>query len=404
MTELGETNDPKELVPGDVAGIVSTMWAMRGYGDSLREAGTGLSRINTQEGWSGDAADGFRAKFHGEPARWHDAADGFYSAADALDRYANTLQSAQQQAAEAIRLYNEAQETTRKAAAAYDQAVREAMAAEEAGQPFTDPGVYSDPGEEARQRARQLLTQARTSVSGTGDDAARTVTAAFQKAPEKPGFWSKVGDALGDAWNAFGHTVVDVGDAFLSYGNAMLHHPEDVAQMLVGTALAAASGAGEVLGFGLDATGVGAAAGVPLNVASAAGITAGVGIFAMGAADLTKHATGEDKVSHESEPEPEQPGKSGTKTDRMKEHLTDRDLDAARRELNGEVVARKADGTPYDHVTEVREAQRGLADRIGRIKGRLGDPRLGMAEREALTRELSEASRLLDRSEGFVPR
>ena len=88
----------------------------------------------------------------------------------------------------------------------------------------------------------------------------------------------------------------------------------------------------------------------------------------------------------------------------MKEHLTDRDLDAARRELNGEVVARKADGTPYDHVTEVREAQRGLADRIGRIKGRLGDPRLGMAEREALTRELSEASRLLDRSEGFVPR
>jgi len=53
-----------------------------------------------------------------------------------------------------------------------------------------------------------------------------------------------------------------------------------------------------------------------------------------------------------------------TKTDRLKEHLSDRDLDAARRELAGEVVARKSDGTPWDHLREVQEAQLGLVSRI----------------------------------------
>ncbi|GAA3754608.1 Flp pilus assembly pilin Flp [Spinactinospora alkalitolerans] len=92
-----------------------------------------------------------------------------------------------------------------------------------------------------------------------------------------------------------------------------------------------------------------------------------------------------------------------TKTDRIKEHLTERDLDAARRELDGEVVARKPDGTPWDHVNEVREAQQGLRNRIQQIQRRLGDSRVTDAERTELEEELSEASRLLDHSEGFVP-
>jgi hypothetical protein len=93
-----------------------------------------------------------------------------------------------------------------------------------------------------------------------------------------------------------------------------------------------------------------------------------------------------------------------TKTDRLKEHLTDRDLDAARRELDGEVVARKPDGTPWDHVREVREAQVGLVNRINRLKRQLGDSRTADVDKPALQAELAEASRLLDHSEGFVPR
>lgn len=92
------------------------------------------------------------------------------------------------------------------------------------------------------------------------------------------------------------------------------------------------------------------------------------------------------------------------KTDRIKQHATPRDLDAARRELGGEVVKRKPDGTPYDHVGEVRDAQRGLLNRIETIKQRLGYPGLTQVEREALQDELGDASRLLDHTEDFAPR
>lgn len=90
-------------------------------------------------------------------------------------------------------------------------------------------------------------------------------------------------------------------------------------------------------------------------------------------------------------------------TDSYKKHLTPRHLDAARRESRGEVVKRKADGTPYDHVTEVSEAQQGLLNRIEDIKKALRDPNLSEGQRTALEEELSEASLLLDWSRGYLP-
>lgn len=95
--------------------------------------------------------------------------------------------------------------------------------------------------------------------------------------------------------------------------------------------------------------------------------------------------------------------RSSTPTDRAKEHLTQRDLDAARRELKGEVVARKPDGTPWDHVREVRETQTKLVNRIKALKRLLGDTRASESEKAAARAELSEASRLLDWSRQFVP-
>ena len=93
-----------------------------------------------------------------------------------------------------------------------------------------------------------------------------------------------------------------------------------------------------------------------------------------------------------------------TKTDRLKNHVLNGELDAARREAAGEVVARRADGTPWDHVTELQDAQRGLLKRIDVLQRKLSDPRLSAAERAEAQRELGEASRLLDKSEEFLPR
>ena len=93
-----------------------------------------------------------------------------------------------------------------------------------------------------------------------------------------------------------------------------------------------------------------------------------------------------------------------TPTDGYKGILDDSHLDAARRELQGEVVAQKWNGTPYDHVTEVRNAQQGVLNRIDSLNQGLTNPDLGQMQRYFMQRELSDASRLLDYSERFVPR
>lgn len=90
--------------------------------------------------------------------------------------------------------------------------------------------------------------------------------------------------------------------------------------------------------------------------------------------------------------------------DGHKGHLTRRDLDAARRELTGEVVARKSDGTPFDHIQEVRHSQYGLLNIINRNNRLLSNQNLAPEVRERLTKELARASQLLDHSENFVPR
>jgi len=97
-----------------------------------------------------------------------------------------------------------------------------------------------------------------------------------------------------------------------------------------------------------------------------------------------------------------------TATDTYKGILNDYHLEAARRELQGEVVRiNPRDGLPYDHVQEILNAQRGLRNRIDAINRQLSDVSpsraLSEAERQALIDELSEASRLLDYSEKFVP-
>ncbi len=93
-----------------------------------------------------------------------------------------------------------------------------------------------------------------------------------------------------------------------------------------------------------------------------------------------------------------------TPTDGLKEEIDQDTLDAARREAQGEVVKiNPRDGEPYDHITKVRQAQSGLRNRIAQINARLGDSRVSQAEKDALARELGEASNLLDYSEQFVP-
>jgi hypothetical protein len=107
VTRLGETDDPLALIPGNPASIARVAGQMYGYSTVLAEAGDGLKRIDTTDGWKGAAGDAFRQRFHGEPERWLTAAACFRDAAGALDRYIPTLAWAQQQADVAIQLWNQ---------------------------------------------------------------------------------------------------------------------------------------------------------------------------------------------------------------------------------------------------------------------------------------------------------
>lgn len=77
---------------------------------------------------------------------------------------------------------------------------------------------------------------------------------------------------------------------------------------------------------------------------------------------------------------------------------------AARREANGEVVARKPDGTPYDHISDLKQARNGL-DSIRKILEReIQSPPEGLTERglEVLIKKRKETIEELDRLNGFL--
>jgi type VII secretion system ESX-1 substrate len=261
MTALGETNDPTALIPGDPASIYQTEAELRRYGDLLAEAGKGLQRIDTAGGWSGPAADAFRGVFDGQPRKWLQAGTAFHAAADALNSYAESLTWAQGQAGTAIGQWNGGD----------------------------------------HQAANGTLSRAEGQLTAAGSTAATAIGRARDLAPPKPGLWSRIGHDIGTALSDAGHFAEDVGTTVLSatasVGNAMLHDPGSVGEMLAGTAVMALGAGGEVGGFALDITGIGAALGVPVGVVSTAVMAGGAGLAVTGMHTVASDAAGPDQVN-----------------------------------------------------------------------------------------------------------
>ncbi len=226
------------------------------------------------------------------------------------------------------------------------------------------------------------------------------------------GFFKGVGESAWGLVEGVGHMVRHPIDTVVGLGR-MIRHPirtlsalghaikEQGKKILSGDTEALGKTIGDLATLILAPEAEGAEAAEGLDAAKALDTEAATAELTEGTEAAGK--TTEDVASSESS-EVGAAQRQQTPTDRLKEHLTEADLDAAKRESSGEVVARKADGTPYDHITEVREAQRGLLRRIDRIRQRLGYPNLGEAERIELSRELGEASKLLDKSERYLPR
>lgn len=102
---------------------------------------------------------------------------------------------------------------------------------------------------------------------------------------------------LDDVGNFFADTGSHLLNGAASVLNAVVNHPGDAVMTAAGIGLTMISATGEGAGLVLDATGVGAIAGVPLNVVSAAGMVAGGSMAAAGAMNIAKNAAGDDHVS-----------------------------------------------------------------------------------------------------------
>lgn len=102
------------------------------------------------------------------------------------------------------------------------------------------------------------------------------------------------------------------------------------------------------------------------------------------------------KVSPQGRAEQAQANDLYTRVQRRGNSLDSRHRDAAIRESRGEVVARRPDGKPYDHIQEISETANGLRRDIGAIDKLLSNPNLDSAARGTLVAGRARASDLLD--------
>ncbi|MFD1150529.1 putative T7SS-secreted protein [Saccharothrix hoggarensis] len=161
---LGETNDPKALVPGepelisgDLRRLVRTLRLVVAVGEDLGRVDPG--------GWSGDASTAFRSVFQAEPPRWLRAGEELGGGGQLVADYADALVRSQAEAQRAIELYLQAQAATRLAAARHDAVVLSGAAA----------GPFHDPGQAGVAHARKVLDDAREGLTGIGDVVARAL-------------------------------------------------------------------------------------------------------------------------------------------------------------------------------------------------------------------------------------
>ncbi|MFD9813277.1 putative T7SS-secreted protein [Streptomyces sp. NPDC059080] len=196
--QLGETDDPKELIHGDPAKINETVSHLKDFFAAFERVGQGLRKLDAGA-WKGKAADRFREEFDTHPKSWLHAADACEAAGKALDAYAETVTWAQRQARSAIARHRRAQDDSEKAYDAYHRKIEaynskvdayHAARADGAatGDAPQEPGEFTDPGEEGRAAARHLLKEARSQRNEAAERARHALAAALEHAPQTPKF------------------------------------------------------------------------------------------------------------------------------------------------------------------------------------------------------------------------
>ncbi|OXM74651.1 MULTISPECIES: WXG100 family type VII secretion target [Amycolatopsis] len=208
--ELGSTDDPRALVPGSPETIVEHARTLLDQAKQFDGVGSKLAGFSVP-GWQGAAADAFGELVDWLPPQWLKAADSLTAAAGGLDHYADTLRWAQEQAQEAIELWDSGRRALDRAA---EQAVEQAVedAAEEAVQQAEQ---LRQQGEQLQEQAWEVLDRAREQLARQAAEAARAIGTIEAAAGSAIG---GLVDAIASGWDATGSSSIKTWE----YGNKFI--------------------------------------------------------------------------------------------------------------------------------------------------------------------------------------
>ncbi|MGW0316106.1 putative T7SS-secreted protein [Streptomyces flavidovirens] len=223
--QLGESEDPKELIHGSAPAIEARASHLADFRKAFETVGQGLRGLDSGA-WQGKAGDAFREKFGMQPPAWLKAADACEEAGKALKAYGEAVSWAQGQALAAIEAYKSAQRASESAAKAYDAQVAQynqaathynkvAATGGDPGPRPTQPGTFQDPGEAARREAQEILTEARRQRTEAARDAYQRVKQALEQAPQKPGLTDRLGAEAKDSVLSSGMNLAHVVGGFV---------------------------------------------------------------------------------------------------------------------------------------------------------------------------------------------
>ncbi|GAB2650029.1 putative T7SS-secreted protein [Prescottella soli] len=196
--ELGQTTDPRELIRGDAGAVNEAVTTLTELGTNIGSTGTALRTVDAA-GWTGEAADAFQAVFDQQPGLWQDAADAMASAAQTLTWWANTIESAQARAADAIERWERAEQEEAARKTAYN-----ALSGEQrAGTTLVDSwtAMFGD--------AVEILRGARAERDNAASQIAGQLSALTESAPEEPPFTQRMAANLGDLTDVIEHGSVN---------------------------------------------------------------------------------------------------------------------------------------------------------------------------------------------------
>ncbi len=123
--ELGQTGSATALIPGSPGEVRATAEAWKAHGVAAARVHDQLATLDDEGTWTGEAYDAYLTRFDRQLLHWSNAGDGLREGAHALFTWADALEWAQEEAARAITLWDEAEQQAATALAAHRAYVRE---------------------------------------------------------------------------------------------------------------------------------------------------------------------------------------------------------------------------------------------------------------------------------------